>query len=260
MLSLVHSVKFTVKPRTQMSSQPHTSASGPRWVGLFDDRLVILPRRSVPVSLLRILASISQDHALIRDRESPVDDVLDDGSTIDLAEGNVFRTAPRCDVAGSSVGSGRAKKAFSVDDRFEIVVIDELKREDLLSLFGLPPTTAIVRDLETPNDQEISPGAVVRFHDGPSFLTRGAHPQHIDVVIATTAGFYPAEGAERVPINQPVKVQLAKAAKALKIVDTAGWIARVGTQEIDVEKSYAANGLTCKVEIDYSRREGGGGS
>lgn len=189
-----------------------------------------------------------------------MDDVLDDGSTLDLAEGNVFRTVPRCDVSGTSIGNGRAKKAVSVDDRFEIVVIDELKREDLLSLFGLPSTASIVRDFESPDDQEISPGAVVRLSDGPAFLTRGASPQHLDVVIATTAGFYPAEGAERVPINQPVKVQLAKAAKALKIVDTAGWIARVGTQEIDAEKSYAANGLKGKVEIDYSRREGGGGS
>ena len=61
------------------------------------------------------------------------------------------------------------------------------------------------------------------------------------------------------PINQPVQVQLAKAAAALKIADTSGWVARVGTREIEPEKSYAANGLQGRAEIDYSRREGGGG-
>ena len=83
---------------------------------------------------------------------------------------------------------------------------------------------------------------------------------HIEVSIVTTAGAFPAEGFERVPINQPLKVQLSQAAKALKLGDVSDWIARHGTRELDAEKSYADNNLSGKVEIDYGKREGGGGS
>jgi hypothetical protein len=243
-----------------MNTNSATNSAGPRWIGVFNDRIIPLPRQKLPVSLMRVLASVPGDHAIVRDHQSPEDEVLDDGATIDLADGNVFRIVPRCDVGSPSPCNSPAKKALSVDDKFELIVVDQLPREAVLSLFGLDLSTVLCRDFESPNDPVIPAGATVCFVDGPTFLTRGNRPKHIDVVVATTAGFYPTEGVERLPIDQPVKVQLAKAAKALKITDVSGWIARVGTRELDVEKSYAANGLECKVEIDYGRREGGGGA
>ncbi len=242
-----------------MNTNSTTNSAEPRWIGVFNDRIIPLPRQKSPVSLIRLLASVPGDYVIVRDHQSPDDEVLDDGATIDLADGNVFRIVPRCDVGSPSPCNSPAKKALSVDDKFELIVVDQLPREAVLSLFGLDPSTVLCRDFESPNDPVIPAGALVHYVDGPTFLTRGSRPKHIDVVIATTAGFYPAEGVERLPIDQPVKVQLAKAAKALKITDVTGWIARVGTRELDVEKSYAANGLECKVEIDYGRREGGGG-
>jgi hypothetical protein len=240
------------------SSNP--THADPRWFGLFNDRICTLPRRKVPVSLLRALASVPADHVLIRDHESPQDEVLADDATIDLADGNVFRTRPRCDVDASIPCSGSAKKALAVDDNFELITVAELPLNAVLSLFDLEEGTQLCRDYESPNDPVLAAGSMIRFVDGPTFLTRGDTPRHIDVLVATTAGFYPAEGFERLPIGQPIKVQLAKAANALKITDVAGWIARVGTRELDMDKSYAANNLTCKVEIDYGRREGGGGA
>lgn len=82
---------------------------------------------------------------------------------------------------------------------------------------------------------------------------------HVDVVVVTTSGRYPATGADRVASHQPVRNELKKAAEALHIVDTAGWIARVAGREIDPDKSYVDNSLTGTVTIDYGPREGGGG-
>jgi hypothetical protein len=85
-------------------------------------------------------------------------------------------------------------------------------------------------------------------------------PNHLLVAVLTTAGSFPAEGFDEVPSNQPVKVELEHAAKALKLTNTAGWIAKVGGTELDVEKSYADNHLAGKVELNYGPRETGGGA
>jgi hypothetical protein len=82
---------------------------------------------------------------------------------------------------------------------------------------------------------------------------------HVEVVVVTTSGSHPATGTDRVSAHQPVRNELAKAARELQIVDTAGWIARVDGREIDIEKSYVENQLVGTVRIDYGPREGGGG-
>jgi hypothetical protein len=82
---------------------------------------------------------------------------------------------------------------------------------------------------------------------------------HIEVAVVTTSGRWPATGFDRVPTHQPVKVELADAARHLGIVNTSNWIARVGTKELNVAASYKDNGLATQVEIDYGPREAGGG-
>ena len=82
----------------------------------------------------------------------------------------------------------------------------------------------------------------------------------IDVAVSTTSGPFPDEGFKRVPINQPVKAVLAKAAKALGLTDTDGWVARVDDREIDPNGSYQDNGLSNEVTIDWGPAEGGGGA
>ena len=85
----------------------------------------------------------------------------------------------------------------------------------------------------------------------------------VDVSISTTAGFFPAEGFNRVPVNQKVEIELRKAMEALKIKDTAGWVASVitaaGKRPVDPAKTYAENGLSGEIEIDWGPSEGGGG-
>jgi len=84
-------------------------------------------------------------------------------------------------------------------------------------------------------------------------------PNHIEVVVVTTSGSYPASGVDEVPAHQPVNVQLKKAADALNITDTSGWIARVNGTEIDVNMNYVGNNLSGSITIDYGKVEGGGG-
>lgn len=84
-------------------------------------------------------------------------------------------------------------------------------------------------------------------------------PHHIFVAVITTAGTFPGHGFDEVPQNQPLKVELAHAAKELGITNTTGWIATVGGRELNVVQSYAENQLAGTVEINWGPREGGGG-
>ncbi len=94
------------------------------------------------------------------------------------------------------------------------------------------------------------------------------HPDHgqqhdekfIEVAISTTSGFYPSTGYERVPVHQKVEVELHRATKALKLADTAGWVASMNKSPIDPSRSYEDNGLKGQVDIDWGPREGGGGA
>jgi hypothetical protein len=95
-------------------------------------------------------------------------------------------------------------------------------------------------------------------------LEKAEKKEEIDVSIATTAGFYPAEGFNTVPEKQKVQHELDEAKDALHLKDVAGWIATVvtpaGKRTIDPAKSYAENGLVGKAEIDWGPSEGGGGA
>jgi hypothetical protein len=222
----------------------------PRWFALINDRIFTAPRQKIPVSLLRALASVPSDHALIRDLQSPTDELLEESTEVNLAEGNVFYTRPKSEVTKAGTCHSPSKMALAVDDRFETIV----------SLFGLPEGTQLIRDFESPHDQPIQSGSLVDFADGPTFLSHSQEQHHIDVAIITTAGAFPEEGFERLSINQPIKVQLSRAVAALKIKDTTDWIATHGTRELALGKSYAENGLSGQVTITYGKREGGGGA
>lgn len=90
------------------------------------------------------------------------------------------------------------------------------------------------------------------------------HPeQFVEVSVSTTAGFYPAEGTDRVPIHQKISVILQHAKNKLTISDVSNWVASVtdtnGYRELDPKNSYLDSGLSGTVEIDWGPREGGGG-
>jgi hypothetical protein len=87
------------------------------------------------------------------------------------------------------------------------------------------------------------------------------HPDahHVAVEVATTSGFYPDGHPDRVPTKQPVDEELRKAAKALNLTDTTGWVATVDKRIINIALSYEANDLKGCLVIDWGPAEGGGG-
>lgn len=95
-----------------------------------------------------------------------------------------------------------------------------------------------------------------RTHPGQQHLPQ---QQHIGVAVITTSGIWPADGYDLVPAHQKVRVQLERAARALRLTDTSNWVAKVGGRELNVDASYLDNGLSSQVGIDFGPREGGGG-
>jgi hypothetical protein len=166
-----------------MTTKSSPSAA-PRRFALINDRIITAPRQKVPVSVLRALASIPSDQALVRDHGSPHDVVLDDDATVDLNDGNVFYTRARCDGSPVSACDAQAKLAFAVDDQFELSAAAELPFEAFLALFGLAAGHELFRDFESPNDEPITPGSTIRFKDGPVFYTRGQpHTKRVEITI-----------------------------------------------------------------------------
>ncbi len=82
---------------------------------------------------------------------------------------------------------------------------------------------------------------------------------HVGVVVATTAGTWPKTGYETFPDHQKVEVALKKAADALAITNTTGWIVMVAGRTLDPTKSYLDNQLSGSFTLDYGPPAGGGG-
>lgn len=146
-----------------------------RWATLVNDTLVHAPQRLVPVSVLNVQASISDEFVLVRDHNSPNDTILQDGESVDLAEGNVFYSLRRCDVVARPGCESPAKLAFFVDDRAEITTNPNQTGGTLRDLFGVDSTRRLIRDYESPNDEPIGAEDPVLFGDGPVFITRSSN-------------------------------------------------------------------------------------
>lgn len=143
-----------------------------KWQVLVDDVGVSMPRRVVPVSVIRAQASVGDGFVLVRDHNSPNDVVLDDDGTVDLREGNVFYTLRRCDVQPRGGCRDAAKLAIFVDDRVEIVTRREQTGKFLLQLFGIALNVKLIRDHERPIDVPIGLDDAALYDDGPVFVTR----------------------------------------------------------------------------------------
>jgi hypothetical protein len=114
----------------------------------------------------------------------------------------------------------------------------------------------LAQDAERRAEQEIK-DAIHEIHEAERHKP---DPNFVEVEIATTSGFFPDGYPEKVSIHERVEVQLAKAANALKLTNTTGWIATAGTREINPQLSFEANGLHEKVVVDWGPKHGGGGA
>ncbi|MDE2342234.1 MAG: hypothetical protein KGL63_02380 [Betaproteobacteria bacterium] len=81
----------------------------------------------------------------------------------------------------------------------------------------------------------------------------------IDVRVVTTAAIFPVEGYERVPDKQTLMPILHRAAAALGLTDTSGYIVTVNGNVVDPKQTYEALGLTGQVDLRWGPPAGGGG-
>lgn len=92
------------------------------------------------------------------------------------------------------------------------------------------------------------------------------HEQHIDrrpvaVAVITPSGIFPdPDDYRRAFEDEIVQVVLDAAAELLGLKETADWDAYVSNAKIDPAKSFKENDLYDIVEIEWHKREGGGGA
>ena len=153
--------------------------------------------------------------------------------------------------------------SFTVDEIGQVWGTGQVEVEELLSIMRVPAGHDLVLEREDEPDRILRPGGTL------SFETRGVEhivsrpaqrPDFVLVSVFTTSGVFPAEGAVRVLAATPVADVLTRAARKLDLGDTATWVTTVDNRDIDPSISFARNGLSGEVEIEWGPREGGGGA
>lgn len=144
-----------------------------KWAVVIDDRLAPMPRRRLKARDVLHQSGANPELTLVRDYESPNDVGFEPDANVDLADGNVFRTASGCKRSNDVASNAPPKLAFIVDDRWEVTIQPKQTGETLHALLEIPETAELFRDFESPNDEAIEDDERVRFADGPVFITRG---------------------------------------------------------------------------------------
>jgi hypothetical protein len=86
------------------------------------------------------------------------------------------------------------------------------------------------------------------------------HHGHLGVAVLTTSGRWPEHGFEKAPTHEKVQHVLDQAIRHLHLAGTQGWIAMVGSKELNAGESFEKNGVTTgDAVIDFGPRHGGGG-
>src|ERR1017187_6887380 len=139
---------------------------------VLDDALYPMPRDKMTAREILDQAGAPANVVLQRDYNSPIDHTFADDETVDLRQGNVFKTVPRCAPVPYSTSDARPKLAFVVDDAWEVSVNPNQTGHSLKRLMGLPDNAKLMRDFESPIDQPIADDEKVVFQDGPVFTAK----------------------------------------------------------------------------------------
>lgn len=247
-------VKTTNNPPVCVESAEQLPPKGQpasKWLTQINDQNVHSPSRHVKAHVLKDQGNMPADHVLVRDHGSQHDVALADTDVIDLADGNVFFTVPRCDYKPKGGPVGPAKRAFFVDDRPEVTLRADQTGRTLRELSGLSINSRLFRDRESPDDEIITPDAAVRFADGPVFYSRRAGVGLTITVNKQTFG--EADGVKREMTGREI---------ANLITDQAAEVKQLkGGQEIPVplEKTVKLEGceefevIRCNVKGGYEQ-------
>ena len=164
---------INIEGRNQVAEN-HTQNRKPasKWFALVNDTLIPMPDRRVNILVLREQANVSEDHAVLRDHDSPNDFVLPGSGTVDLGEGNVFYTQRVCDTKADVACLGPAKLALSVDDEWEVVIKPDQTGQTIRDLFSVSDDVELLREFHSPQEEAIADHESVRFDEGPVFVTK----------------------------------------------------------------------------------------
>lgn len=176
-LTVTMSEKLIIQKSGQgdaLAKHPQSCQPSPKWAAVVNDALVLLPQRRATARLIKHEAGVAADFVLVRDHGSPNDVPFEDEARLDLSEGNVFYTLPRCEVKPANGCVAPPKLAFIVNDHAEQTLNPQQNGRSLRELFGFAPTVRLFRDYESPSDTAIGLDDAVRFPDGPVFYTRRA--------------------------------------------------------------------------------------
>lgn len=134
-----------------------------------------MPRRLVTEGILRAQGGVPPDHLIVRDHNSPNDPVIGEGEKVDLNEGDVFYSIPKCEVRQKrNKCEATPKRLVVVDDRWEVVIAPEQTGQSIRDLFNLRGDVDLFRDTESPNDMKVEPAESANLNDGSVFITRSA--------------------------------------------------------------------------------------
>jgi hypothetical protein len=161
----------TTQPETPAASPPACQAA-PKWAALVNDKIVSMPRQHMAATVIRHQAGIPADHALVRDHNSPDDPIIEDNAKLDLAHGNVFYSVPGCEAKSRPRCASEPKRAYFVDDRWELAGPATQTGRSIRDLFSLSGDVELLRDLESPTDTPVGLDDPAIFGDGPVFITR----------------------------------------------------------------------------------------
>ena len=157
----------TVHSHNRDASHPHSKQAA-----VIDDGLFPMSRAQMAARDILDQAGASKDVVLQRDYNDPLDHVFGDDEIVDLRDGNVFKTRPRCAPVPCGNPNTKPKLAFVADDVWAVTVIARQSGHSLKRLLGLPDDAELYRDLESPNDERVGDDVGVDFRDGPVFTVK----------------------------------------------------------------------------------------
>ncbi|HBK07621.1 MAG TPA: hypothetical protein DDZ81_17510 [Acetobacteraceae bacterium] len=169
----------------------------------------------------------------------------------------------RAEVGGQLRGFPSDRSfGFTVNEIGEVWGTGDMDVDELLSIWPAPEGHYWVLERADEPDTILCPGGIVCFEPGgvEHIVSRPHHgPDKVLVTVITTAGTFPAEGANRYRSSEIIADILAMAAKKLDISDSASWIVTVHNRDINPTHSLEQAGLSGEIDLEWGLREGGGG-
>ena len=97
-------------------------------------------------------------------------------------------------------------------------------------------------------------------------MQNGADRKHepselIAVSVMTPVGTFPSEeDYRRSTLGERISAVLEKTAQHFKLANTSDWVAISSERELNPAQTFLEEGLCCVVDIEWHKREGGGGA